>query len=226
MQDALQQFHILFYMELLSAISVFGIIFSFGSIVPLNNIGLSFLYSFLRKEIQTNLTGYVRKYFFFIFYLSSVIFLFNLFGMSLFSYSATSQIIITLSISLIVNYMTTKLAIIFQKWYFLNILLPEGSPRAIAFLLVFIEIISFFSRILSIAIRLFANITAGHILLKILSTFSLIFLFSFNIYIFLVIVPNIVVLTLTVLETAIACLQAYVFTTLTILYFSTALSAH
>jgi F0F1-type ATP synthase membrane subunit a len=111
-----------------------------------------------------------------------------------------------------------KLSITLQKYYFWANFMPNGSPRSIGLLLVFIEIMSFFSRIVSLAVRLFANITAGHILLKILSGFSLLFLFICNIYIFLIIIPNVIITSLALLESTIALLQAYVFISLVLLY--------
>lgn len=184
------------------------------------------LYIFVRDLVNTTLIKYGKKYLSFIYFLSIFLFFVNVGGIALYSFSSTSYITITLLLSLIVNYITTKLSIIFQKIYFFNNFMPNGSPRVMGFLLIFIEIISFFSRILSLAIRLFANITAGHILLKILSTFSIIFLFSFSIYLFLIIIPNLVIVTLVVLESAIALLQAYVFISLVTLYFAGIYGGH
>ena len=180
----------------------------------------------MRILVADNLVNYGKKYLVFVYFLATVLIFSNIGGVALYSFSSTSYIAVTLLLSLIVNYITTKLSIIFQKIYFFTNFMPSGSPRNMGLLLVFIEIISWFSRILSLAIRLFANITAGHILLKILSTFSIIFLFSFSIYLFLIILPNLIITVLVVLESSIALLQAYVFISLVTLYFATIHGGH
>lgn len=95
-----------------------------------------------------------------------------------------------------------------------SLFLPTGTPLAILFLIVPIEALSYFSRILSLSIRLFANMLSGHTLLVILSVF-LISGISGN---FLIVLPLILLHMIFGLEIGVAILQAYVFTTLILLY--------
>ena len=105
--------------------------------------------------------------------------------------------------------------------------MPGGSPILIAPLLILIEVISYFSRIFSLSIRLFANMMSGHALLKILIGFSWVALVSnshfFNLVAFL---PYFVVCAALILELAIAALQAYVFTVLICIYINDAINPH
>lgn len=184
------------------------------------------LFSFIRLFVLGALMKYTKKYLSFIFFLTVSIIMFNAGGLALYSFSATSYVIVTLILSFIANYIVSKLSIIFQKIYFFSNFMPMGSPREMGFLLVFIELVSWISRIFSLAIRLFANITAGHILLKILSGFSIVFFFAFSIYIFLIILPNLVITTLVVLESAISLLQTYVFISLVVMYLGSVYGGH
>src|SRR6185312_3998103 len=110
------------------------------------------------------------------------------------------------------------LGVIQQKTKIVNLFLPSGTPLAIAPFLTLIEIISYGSRVLSLAIRLFANMTAGHTLLKILSGFGYTLLCVGSVSVFLFIFPVLVVLAVTCLEATIAFLQAYVFVLLWLIY--------
>lgn len=184
------------------------------------------VFGFIRLMVAGALILFAKKFLVLIYYLGSLLVFINLGGVSLYSFSSSSYIVITIMLSVIVNYIVVKMSILLQKIYFFDNFMPPGSPRNMGLLLVFIEIISFFSRILSLAIRLFANITAGHILLKILSMFSIIFLFAFSIYVFLIIIPNLIVTSLVFLESAIALLQTYVFISLVVLYFATIYGGH
>jgi F-type H+-transporting ATPase subunit a len=97
---------------------------------------------------------------------------------------------------------------------------------ALAPLLVFIELISYFARVFSLAIRLFANLMSGHTLLKILSEFAWVMLVGLGFSSLLFIFPATIILLITGLEIAIAFLQAYVFTILVCIYLNDAISLH
>ena len=105
----------------------------------------------------------------------------------------------------------------------LNLFLPSGTPIVIVPFLIIIEIISYFARVFSLGIRLFANMMAGHTLLKILCSYTwplllAIDFLSLNLYF----VPFLIVVLISCLEFAIALLQAYVFTVLVCLYLNDA----
>jgi F-type H+-transporting ATPase subunit a len=113
----------------------------------------------------------------------------------------------------------TIIAIAKHKLHFFSFFMPPGVPMVMAPLLVPIEIISYLSRPISLSVRLFANMLAGHTLLKVFAGF-VISLGMFGVF------PLIFVVALTGLEIVIAMLQAFVFTILTCLYLNDALHLH
>ena len=110
--------------------------------------------------------------------------------------------------------------------HFFSLFLPPGAPLALAPLLVPIELISYVFRVVALAVRLFANMMAGHTLLKILATFAWKMIAAGGIFYIIQLFPMIVIIAITGLELAIAFLQAYVWTTLTCLYLSDAINLH
>lgn len=96
----------------------------------------------------------------------------NVIGMVPYSITLTSQILLTLVLALLIFITITILGIFEHKLQILNLFLPSGTPVAIAPFLTLIEIVSYTSRVLSLSIRLFANMTSGHTLLKILCGFA------------------------------------------------------
>ena len=110
--------------------------------------------------------------------------------------------------------------------HFFSLFLPPGAPLALAPLLVPIELISYVFRVVALSVRLFANMMAGHTLLKILATFAWKMLSIGGIFLIIQLFPLAVIIAITGLELAIAFLQAYVWTTLTCLYLSDALNLH
>jgi len=110
--------------------------------------------------------------------------------------------------------------------HFFSLFLPPGAPLALAPLLVPIELISYVFRVIALAVRLFANMMAGHTLLKILATFAWKMIAAGGIFYIIQLFPMIVIIAITGLELAIAFLQAYVWTTLTCLYLSDAINLH
>ena len=111
-------------------------------------------------------------------------------------------------------------------FFFFSLFLPPGAPLALAPLLVPIEIISYVFRVVALSVRLFANMMAGHTLLKILATFAWKMLMAGGIFLFIQFFPMLVIIAITGLELAIAFLQAYVWTTLICLYFSDVINLH
>ena len=107
-----------------------------------------------------------------------------------------------------------------------SLFLPAGSSLPLAFLLVPIEIVSYLVKPISLSVRLFANMMSGHILLKVLLGFAWTMVMSGGIMILIHLVPMAVVFILLFLETAVAIIQAYVFTILTCIYLNEALNLH
>ncbi|PKR88844.1 F0F1 ATP synthase subunit A [Pleomorphomonas diazotrophica] len=147
----------------------------------------------------------------------------NIFGMVPYFFTVTSHIIVTAALALLVIFTVTIYGFYKNGTHFLKLFVPSGVPAAIVPLVTLIEIISFLSRPLSLAVRLFANMLAGHITLKVFAGF-VVTLTSLGAFGFLgALLPLVMVVALTALEFLVAFLQAYVFTILTCMYLNDAL---
>ena len=165
------------------------------------------------------------KYLSFIFTLFMFILVGNLLGMFPYSFTWTSHIIVTFSIAFFIFLAVTVIAISKHGLVkFLKFFAPSGVPKPMLFLLVPIEIISYLSRPISLSVRLFANMMAGHTLLKVIGGF--VFVLGANSFIIGGVLPVAFLVALTGLEIVIAFLQAYVFAILTCLYINDAIHLH
>lgn len=203
------------------------LIIMYNQILIHNNI--NYLILFVIKFIKTLINDSIllKKYSIILlfFYVFIFILISNLLGMIPYSVTITSQLILTLYVSLGFFIGTNIIGLLYHKENYFSLFLPEGIPVFIIPGLILIEYISYFSKIFSLAIRLFANMMSGHILLKILIGFAWSILNSV-IGIFLSILPIIIVFAVIGLEFAIAFLQAYVFTILLIIYLNDVLNIH
>jgi len=162
----------------------------------------------------------------FIYSLFFFILIANLTGNIPYSYTITSSIIVSIGLSLTIFIGVTILGLSIHKIHFFSYFIPSGTPLGLVPLLVLIELISYISRAGSLGIRLFANIVAGHTLLKILSTF-LYQMFSGSIIIaILTLIPFSIFITLIGLELAVSFIQAYIFSILVCSYIKDALELH
>lgn len=190
--------------------------------IILNDI-YNFIKGIFKENINTN-KPYIFPYIFFVFL---IILFSNLLGLVPFSFTITSSIIFTFffSISSFININITGFKIHGLKFF--NVFLPSGAPTIIAPFLVLIEFVSYNARVFSLAIRLFANMMSGHILLKILAgaTWGLLYLY-FPLSLLIEGLPLTVLLIITFLEFCIAGLQAYVFATLLCIYFNESINLH
>lgn len=147
----------------------------------------------------------------------------NMFGMVPYFFTVTAQIIVTAALALLVILTVTIYGFYRHGTHFLHLFVPSGMPKAIIPLVAAIEVISFLSRPLSLAVRLFANMLAGHITLKVFAGF-VVTLSGLGYLGFLgALLPLLMVVALTALEFLVAFLQAYVFTILTCMYLNDAL---
>ena len=176
-------------------------------------------YEFIANMIRDNVGQDGRKYFPFIFTLFMFVFFGNMLGMVPYSFTYTSHIIVTFAMALVVFIGVTTIGFMKHGIRFLGFLMPAGIPVFMAPLIIPIEILSYFTRPVSLALRLFANMTAGHTMLKVFASF----VFGLGVF---GIVPLALVTALTGLEFIIAFLQAYVFTILTCVYLNDALHMH
>lgn len=109
--------------------------------------------------------------------------------------------------------------------YFLNLFMPSGCPILLSLLIIPIEVISYSFRIVSLSVRLFANMMAGHTLLKVIVGFSWIIIFLGNTW-FINLFPILILFILTLLEFGVAIIQAYIFTVLSCIYLRDIFEGH
>ena len=173
-------------------------------------------YEFIAKLIRETVGSDGRRYFPFVFTLFMFILFCNSLGLLPYSFTVTSQIIVTFALAAVVFVGVTILGFVKQGLGFLRLFAPPGIPIYIMPLLIPIEIISYLSRPISLSVRLFANMLAGHTLLKVFGSFVVALGLAG-------VVPFAFLVALMGLETLIAFLQAYVFTILTCLYINEAL---
>lgn len=167
-----------------------------------------------------------EKYFPFIISLFLFILFSNLIGMVPYSFTITSQIVLALSLSVAILIGVTLLGFYIHKLVFLSLFIPSGTPLGLVPLLVVIELISYLARAVSLGVRLAANVIAGHILLKILSTFIYNFIKQSILFFIIGFLPILIFTALVGLELAIAVLQAIVFIILTCSYIRDAVYLH
>ena len=191
-----------------------------GAMVPgrLQSIG-ELLYEFIAGLIKETIGAEGRKYFPIIFTIFVFVLTGNLLGMVPYSFTFTRHIIVTFAMAIVIFIAVTILGFARHGTHFFAFFVPPGTPLIMYPLMIPIEILSYLSRPISLAVRLFANMMAGHILLKVIAGFvAAMGVFG--------ILPLALVVALTGLEIIIAFLQAYVFTILTCLYINDSIKLH
>jgi len=176
-------------------------------------------YEFVADMIDTNVGHGGREFLPFVFTLFMFILFANFLGMIPYSYTVTSQIVVTFALAAVVFIGVTIIGIVRHGFGFLRLFVPQGVPPVLLLLLVPIELLSYFIRPFTLAIRLFANMLAGHTMLAIFAGFAA----SIGL---LGILPMGIDILLVALEVLVAALQAYVFAILTCLYLSDAIHLH
>lgn len=181
------------------------------------------LYEFVASTLRDAAGSEGMKFFPLVFSIFSFILVANLFGMFPYFFTVTSHIIVTVALALLVFFTVLIYGLRRHGFHFLKLFVPEGVPAIILPLVVAIEVISFLSRPVSHSVRLFANMLAGHITLKVFAGFvgSLGALGALGIG--GAILPLAMTVALTALEFLVAVLQAYVFAVLTCMYLNDAL---
>jgi ATP synthase subunit 6 len=190
-------------------LSIFELIFEFVQNMSFESLGLK-----------------GSKYFPLLFVTFIFVFSSNLLGMVPYTFTVTSHIILTFSLGMTTFIGINIIGLKHHGVHFFSLFLPPGAPLALAPLLVPIELISYIFRVVALSVRLFANMMAGHTLLKILATFAWKMLSIGGIFLLVQLFPFVIIIAITGLELAIAFLQAYVWTTLVCLYLSDALNLH
>jgi F-type H+-transporting ATPase subunit a len=176
----------------------------------------------VREQIGTSNEIYLP----FIYSLFCFVLFANLIGNIPYSFVITTSAIVCLGLSFTIFIGVTILGLSIHKLNFFSYFIPVGTPLYLVPLLVLIELISYLARALSLGVRLFANLCAGHALLKILSTF-LFKLFSSSFIIFIItLIPFSIFVALCGLEIAVSIIQAYVFCLLVSSYLKDAIDLH
>ncbi|WP_207455396.1 F0F1 ATP synthase subunit A [Azospirillum sp. SYSU D00513] len=184
-------------------------------------------YEFVANLVRDNAGHDARPYFPFVFSIFMFVLFGNMIGMIPYTFTFTSHIIVTFTLALTVFVFVTVLALIKHGMHFFSFFLPHGAPLWLAPILIPIEVISYVMRPVSLSIRLFANMMAGHTMLKVFAGFTVLMIGGLGgIGILPGLVPVLLNVALTGFEFLVAFLQAYVFTILTCLYIRDALELH
>jgi F-type H+-transporting ATPase subunit a len=180
-------------------------------------------YEFIAGTLRESAGSDGMRFFPFVFSLFMFILVANLWGLFPYFFTVTAHIVITATLSLAVILMVVVYGLWRHKLHFFRLFVPSGVPAVILPFIVVIEVLSFLSRPLSLSIRLFANMLAGHITLEVFAGF-VVALGTFGaVGVLGAILPLAATVALTALEFLVAALQAYVFAILTCLYLNDAL---
>ena len=185
------------------------------------------LYEFIADMIRTNTGEKGLPYLPFVLTMFIAVLFGNLVGMIPYNFTITSHVIVTGTFALIVIGGVTIIGFLKHGMHFLSLFVPEGAPVWLWPIIIPIEVISYISRPISLAVRLFANMMAGHTMLKVFAGFTVSLIASLGFGGFLVgLLPIAINTALIGFEILVALLQAYVFTILTCLYLKDALYLH
>jgi ATP synthase subunit 6 len=188
---------------------------------------VEFLYEFIFFNVLSeNVKKNGNFYFPVLFTIFSFLLFCNLMGMVPYSFTVTSHIVVTLGLATMAFFAINVVMVRTHGFHALSFFLPSGAPLALAPLLVMIELVSYSFRVVSLALRFFANMMSGHCLLKILAGFGWTMLSAGGVLTLLHLLPLVVIFAIVGLELAIAFLQAYVFTVLLCIYLNDAISLH
>ncbi len=179
-------------------------------------------YEFIASTVRSSAGEEGMRFFPLVFSLFMFVLILNLFGMIPYAFAVTSHLVITFGLAALVISVVMIYGVMKHGTHFFGLFVPSGVPKPLLAILVPIEIISFISRPISLSVRLFANVLAGHIAMKIFAFFVVQLLVA-GAWSMLSPLPLALTIALTALEFLVAALQAYVFATLTAIYLNDAL---
>jgi ATP synthase subunit 6 len=198
-----------------------------GLVVPSRYQAASeMLYEFVNSLVQEQLGPEGHKYVAIVFTTWLYILTANMLGLIPFSFATTAQLVVAFGLSFSLFIGVTMIGVIKHGLHFLSFFLPSGAPIGLAPLLVVIELISYVFRPISLGVRLFANITAGHSLLAIIAGFAWSIGTCGSLFAIVSLIPVVVIVAIYGLELAVAFLQAYVFGVLLCIYLKDAIELH
>ncbi|MBV8575669.1 MAG: F0F1 ATP synthase subunit A [Acetobacteraceae bacterium] len=193
-----------------------------GRLQSTAELGYKFIYDMSVEQIGPE----GRRYFPFVFTLFFFVLMGNLLGLLPYSFTYTSHIAVTFALALTVFILVTIVALLIHGLHFFSYFVPQGAPKLLIPVLVPIEVISYLSRLISLPVRLFANMVAGHVMMEVFATFLVLMASAGAVGIFAAIFPQLVNIILIGFELLVAALQAYVFALLTCLYLHDAVHLH
>jgi F-type H+-transporting ATPase subunit a len=181
-------------------------------------------YEFVANTVRSTAGAEGMKFFPFVFSLFMFILTVNMIGLIPYTFTVTSQIIVTAALAITVFLTVLGYGLWRHGFHFFNLFVPKGVPIYILPLIVAIEILSFISRPISHSVRLFANMLAGHITLQVFASFIILLGTGLGVVGWIGgALPFLMVVMLFALETLVAFLQAYVFAILTCIYLNDAI---
>ncbi|WP_427454763.1 F0F1 ATP synthase subunit A [Litorimonas sp. WD9-15] len=198
-----------------------------GKLIPgrLQSMG-ELSYQFISDMIRDTTGQEAMKFLPFIFTLFFFILAANLIGMNPYAFTTTSHLAVTFTLAI----MTISIVIIAGIWKnglsWFKIFAPSGLPLIMYILIIPIEVISFIARPVTLAVRLFANMVAGHVMLKLFAIFAAYLVAKGGVFIGAAILPIVGVMGIAALEFLVAALQAFVFAILTCIYLNDVYHVH
>ncbi|HEX5454304.1 MAG TPA: F0F1 ATP synthase subunit A [Stellaceae bacterium] len=191
-----------------------------GALVPTRLQSIAELsYEFVANMVRDNMGTEGIEFFPLVFAIFMFVLFGNFLGLIPYSFSFTGQIVVTFALAIFVFVLATAVGFIKHGFHFFSFFMPPGAPLFMAPVLIPIEIISYMSRPISLGIRLFANMMAGHTMMAVFAGFTL----TLGFFGFFPILINVAMFGL---EVIVCALQAYVFTILTCLYLRDGIHLH
>jgi F-type H+-transporting ATPase subunit a len=217
--------HMLLAVGLITALLFYGM--ARRAVVPgrLQSVTES-AYEFIQGLCLNQIGDAGKKFFPFVFSLFMFVLFGNLIGLLPFAFTFTSHIVVTFALAAIVFVLITVVALAIHGTHFFSYFFPEGAPKALAPLIIPIELISYLSRPVSLSVRLFANMVAGHVMLKVFATFVVLMGGAGAVGFLGASLPLALNVALIGFELLVAFLQAYVFAILTCIYLHDAVHLH
>jgi F-type H+-transporting ATPase subunit a len=184
-------------------------------------------YEFVHGIVTGQVGDQGKRYFPFVFSIFMFVLFGNMLGLLPYAFTFTSHIAVTFALAALVFVVVTVVALAIHGTHFFSYFFPEGAPKALAPLIIPIEIISYLSRPISLSVRLFANMVAGHVMLKVFATFVVMIGSAAGVLGLVgAVLPMAMNVALVGFEILVAFLQAYVFAILTSIYLHDAVHLH
>jgi F-type H+-transporting ATPase subunit a len=217
--------HMLLAAGLITALIMVGM--SARAVVPgrLQSLAES-SYEFVHDLVLGQVGDEGKRFFPFVFTLFMFVLFGNLLGLLPYAFTFTSHIAVTFALAAVVFVLITVVALVLHGKKFFGYFFPEGAPIWLAPIIIPVEIVSYLSRPVSLSIRLFANMVAGHVMLKVFATFIVLLGGLGAVGPFVAVLPLGVNIALVGFEVLVAFLQAYVFAILTSIYLHDAVHLH